>query len=296
MGTTAHVVVVGGPPRLVGAAVEAIADLERRWSRFIPDSELNRLNRCAGQGMPLSEPTFDLLVRAVDAWHATAGRFDPTVLAALETAGYDRTFDAVDPSFRPARGAPSPGCGAITLDPERRIATLPRGVAIDAGGIGKGLAADRVAEWLMASGADGVCVNVGGDLRCIGDAPQSLRHPCAWRVGIEDPFDSSRLLGTVALAGGAVASTTRLRRSWGPVDHRAHHLIDPATGQPAATGLASVTVLTGEAWWAEVIAKAAFVAGRDQALVVGQGLGAEVMTVDDGGRSSSTPGFAGMWE
>jgi len=88
MGTTAHVVVLGGGPG-VEQCRRRLGELERRWSRFLPDSELSRLNDAAGSGVQVSPQTAALVDRAVRAWRATSGRFDPTVLHALRAAGYE---------------------------------------------------------------------------------------------------------------------------------------------------------------------------------------------------------------
>lgn len=119
MGTSAHVVVVGGDEaRLIDAARRRLDDLERRWSRFLPGSEVSRLNRRPERPVVVSPDTFMLLARSVDAWHATGGRFDPTVLPAMLAAGYDRDFAAVATAAAPRRAPqPTPGCGAIRLDP-----------------------------------------------------------------------------------------------------------------------------------------------------------------------------------
>src|SRR5436305_1527638 len=95
MGTNCHLVVVGGGPALAERAIARIDELERRWSRFLPASELSRLNAHAGHPAVVSEDTFNAIARAVAGWYVTAGRYDPTILPALAGAGYDRTFRAV---------------------------------------------------------------------------------------------------------------------------------------------------------------------------------------------------------
>ena len=212
----------------------------------------------------VSPSTFSLIARAVDAWRDTGGRYDPTVLAALEAAGYDRDFDAVaraGDDGRRDRPSRVPGCGDVELDSLVSAVRLPVGVALDLGGIGKGYAADEVSAELLDAGVPGVTgvlVNLGGDLRARGDAPQ----PHGWVVDVDDPLATGRT-GLLAFAEGAIATSTKLRRAWTRGGRTLHHLIDPRTGEPAESGLASVTVVAGEAWRAEVLAKAAFVAGPD---------------------------------
>jgi thiamine biosynthesis lipoprotein len=251
MGTTAHVVVVGDAA-LLEVAWTRVAELERRWSRFREDSEVSALNRHSGAPVLVSDDTLVLLQRALAAWNLTEGRFDPTVGDALVSHGYDRDFNELaalreeTPAARPA-----PGLAGLELDPVVAAATLPAGARFDPGGIGKGLAADLVAGALLEAGASGALVNLGGDLRAVGQPPASE----GWVISVDDPAQAQRELVRLALGDGAVATSSRLRRRWRTAGGEAHHLIDPATGTPAVTDVVAVTVVAGEAWTAEAISK-----------------------------------------
>ncbi|MGZ6950979.1 MAG: FAD:protein FMN transferase [Acidimicrobiia bacterium] len=287
MGTRAHVIVSASDldlAELLGrAAVARLHALEARWSRFLPDSEISAINREAGRPVAVSGETVLLVERSVEAWHRTDGRFDPTILPALIAAGYDRDFRSVRAANgsgdhpAPARPTPAPGCSGITTG--RHEVTLPPGVGIDPGGIGKGLAADLVTDLLMTSGADGACINVGGDLRVAGrpsDTP-------AWRITLEHALRPETDLGAVSLHDEALVSSWRTRRTWGAEDDRRHHLIDPATGAPAWTGLAGVTVVAPDAWWAEALATSLFLAGPDEAATIVDHHGLDALLVRDDG-------------
>lgn len=264
MGTTAHVMVVGGSDRIARSSAqrarERLHELEARWSRFIPSSDVSLLNTARGAPVVVAPETLALVERAVEGWRRTHGRFDPTVLDALVAQGYDRDFAAIDSHSLPDVDAhPAPGCGGIMVDRIVGAVRLPEGVGFDPGGIGKGFAADLIAAELMSGRADGVCVNVGGDLRVDGEAPGGG----GWVVDLEHPL-TGRSLSRLRLRTGAVASTWRTKRVWGPPPASRHHLIDPRTGAPAMTGLAGTTVLTGRAWWAEVLAKTAYLEGPER--------------------------------
>jgi FAD:protein FMN transferase len=277
MGSDAHVIVVGGSPALCGAARARIDELETRWSRFLPDSELSRLNRCGPGPRLVSPDTFLAVSAAVEAWRATDGRFDPTVLRALVAAGYDRDFAHLDHGSCTAPAPvvdPAPGCGGIELDEHVGAITLPAGVAIDLGGIGKGLAADLVVAELMRAGAAGACVNVGGDLRATGTAPTDQ----GWIIAVEHLPDVR-----LALGDGAVATSSSFKRRWARAGSTFHHLLDPRRGGPAETGLAAVTVIAGTATEAETLTKAAFVAGAaDAAGIVGRARATGLLVTDAG--------------
>ena len=296
MGTDVEVLAVGADDAamatLARLAADAIEAREAKWSRFRPTSELCRLNDAAGAPVVVSPDTFALIARAVDAWRDTGGRYDPSVLAAVEAAGYDRDFDAVartgdaGTDEHPA----VPGCGAVELDQLVSAVRLPRGVSLDLGGIGKGAAADAVSAELLeaaVSGVRGVLVNLGGDLRARGDAPE----PHGWVVAVDDPLATGRT-GLLAVAEGAIATSAKLRRAWHRDGRELHHLIDPRTGAPAESGVASVTVVAGEAWRAEVLAKAAFVAGADDGTALIGRAGATGLLVTDGGDVVELPGLA----
>ena len=291
MGTSARILAFGGPSEAVDRAHDSLAAMESAWSRFRPESELSLLN-AAGGGRPVqvSPSTFALIARAVDAWRRTGGRFDPTGLAAIRAWGYDRDFAQLDGSRAGsdplAPSVPLLGCADIGLDPLVRAVTLPIGTTLDLGGIGKGYAADLVAAELMAAGATSVCVDLGGDLRVMGPGP----YDGAWETTFEDPVLSDRL-GRLRFADGAVATSTRMRRRWRRGDVELHHLLDPATGAPAESGLATVTVIAGEAWWAEVLAKAAFVAGAADGCALLEDAGVDGVLIADDGTVTETRGM-----
>jgi FAD:protein FMN transferase len=285
MGSRAHVIVVGGPAGLADAAAARIERLEGLWSRFRPGSDTSRLNRAAGTRVRVSSETVELVERAVEGWRLSAGAFDPTLLGPVIRAGYDRTFDLIPARAHPGRSDAQPGCAGIETGPD--WVRLPAGSGFDPGGIGKGLAADIVSAELLAAGARGACVNLGGDLRVAGEAPGGG----AWTVAVEHP-GAPEPIALLGLADGAVATSTTLRRSWRVDGARRHHLIDPHTGAPSATGVDLAAVVAGQAWRAEVLAKAVLLAGWRRESAVLAGTGAEALTVAPGGRVHTTPGLA----
>lgn len=279
MGSEAHVVIAGGNSSdhagLLAWAEERIGQLEALWSRFVETSEISRLNAAADwsgtQPMRVSAETYRLIELAVIGWERTAGRFDPTVHDAVVAAGYDRW--SAGKTAVAGSAVAAPGCAQIMLDGRFGTIELPAGVHVDPGGIGKGLAADIVSAELIEAGAQGCLVNVGGDLRVRGSAPD----PAGWIVDIDEPalgntridstriddtrIDSTRIDSTVVravLVEGAIATSTTERRQWQVGDRLQHHLIDPMTGEPHHRSIRLATVVTRDAWWAEVQTKQLF--------------------------------------
>ena len=298
MGSDCHVLVV--TPDLEGVDSASIASdivalaarrvelLEQSWSRFRPTSELNHLNASAGAGPVRVSPDLLLLVdRMQQAWAQSEGRFDPTVLSSMLALGYDADFATV--ATRPASIAevpstPAPGMSAVRVDHADSTVSLPAGVGIDPGAIGKGLAADIIVEELMAAGAAGVLVNLGGDLAFAGTTADGS----PWTIGVEDERvpadDPDRVLRALEFPAGtdaaAVATSTTLKRRW--AQGRRHHVIDPRTGSTAVSDLVQVTVVADQAWNAEVTATTALLMRSDKALawLGARGIPAILLTAD----------------
>jgi thiamine biosynthesis lipoprotein len=257
MGTDCEVLVVDGHAGIGRRAQARVQELERKWSRFLPDSDVSRVNAASGRPVIVSASTLVLFEHALAAARATDGLVDPTVGRALVAHGYDRDFAAVRVAARSVAPVPhvDGSWPAIEVDHHHRTVTLPRGSRFDPGAIGKGLAADLISAELVPD-AGGILVNLGGDLRVRGTAPTAD----GWVVTVDDPFGPDELV-RLSITSGAVATSSRLRRCWTTAAGAAHHVIDPRTGRPAATGVAAVTVVAADAWWAEAQATALFLQG-----------------------------------
>jgi thiamine biosynthesis lipoprotein len=284
MGTTAQVIVVDADPRLLEPAQARIRELEERWSRFLPTSEVSALNCNAGRALRVSSETIELVKRALDARRATGGLFDPTVLGDLLRAGYDRSFETLGTA--PHAGSSDLVADADSIVIEGDTVRLPIGTGFDPGGIGKGLAADIVVKELRAAGAAGVCVNLGGDIRVAGPAPEGD----AWTIDVRHPA-CREPIARLGVSDGAVAISTTLRRQWTIAGERRHHLIDPATGRPSTSSRTFATVVTGFAWAADVLAKALVLDDRADPFHLLRCSGAEALVVDADGRISTTFGM-----
>ena len=287
MGTQVHLVAVDADPVVLELGRQRIHELEALWSRFREDSEISRLNLAAPRPVRVSPETIELVQRSLEGWQATSGAFDPTILGDLVALGYHASFEHLreEPalSLPPRRRGEA---GRVVVDRRNQTVRLPEGAALDPGGIGKGLAADIMAEEMLEAGAGGVCVNVGGDLRVAGRPPT----PSGWTVGVDDPFGGPPL-ANLALQDGAVATSSRLGRTWMRSGVLRHHLLEPATGKPASTRLAAVTVVAGRGWWAEVLAKATFLAGPSAGIALLQQAGATGLLLDDNRRLIAAPGM-----
>ena len=267
-GGNVTLIVLGAGP--AGRAGEAVATVRRRllewhsqFSRFEPASELSLLNADPGETVAVSPVMARFVVAARDAAAATGGLVDPTLLREIEGAGYRDHFDgaslplrqalALAPARAPARPAAAARWREVGVDPRRGVVMRPPGVAIDSGGIAKGLFGDILSGVLDGHAA--YVIECAGDIRLGGSA--EVERP----VGVASPFDDS-ILHSFALRRGAVATSGIGRRSWlDEAGRPAHHLLDPSTGRPAYTGIVQVTALAPSGVEAEWRAKAALLSG-----------------------------------
>ena len=261
-----------GMPPAAAAAEQGrrfVEDFDATLSRFKPDSELSRLNADPRERVPASE----LMRRAVEAGIFAAerseGLVDPTLLREIEDAGYvasragmkglplgEALADA--PPRHPASPRPEQRWRGFEVDVEAGEIARPPGLRFDTGGTGKGLAADMVAASLR--GYSRFIVDCGGDIR-IGGA-DALVHP--YEVFVEHPITGGRA-HVLRLGSGGVATSGINVRIWRDADGRyVHHLLDPATGKPAWTGLVGATALGDTALEAETLSKAALLSGPER--------------------------------
>ena len=229
-------------------SVFRIEDLERRWSRFLPDSEISECNDRAGEWVDVSTITALLVERLIEAERRTAGRFNPLLLHQLESLGYDESFPF---PAKPASAVPSIAA-ASGLAVAGGSVRVPSGAGVDPGGLGKGLAADLVMADLLDAGATWAIVSLGGDIRLGGTHLAVTGQP----VEIENTSAPDAPRERVRVADGAVATSSIAKRRWTSSDgDELHHLLDPATGLSAHTSRRSATVHSATAWWADVVAK-----------------------------------------
>jgi len=274
-GTTCAVYVIGDTPQRTSAeAVQLARSVLTEWhasfSRFLPDSELSQLNADPRETVPVSETMARFVVAACEAAQLTGGLVDPTLTAEIEQAGYRgdmpdeaqgalalRDALAQAPARAPGHPRRNAAWQAIRVDLENKQVTRPPGVRLDSGGIAKGLFADLVAAALAEH--DSVAINCGGDLRLGG------RGHLARPIEVTSPFEDA-VLHVFERDRGGVATSGIGKRSWVDANGRpAHHLLDPATGRPAFTGVVQVTALAPTAVEAEARTKAALLAGPDEA-------------------------------
>ncbi len=263
MASDAHVILVDPAAGAEDYARARLRQLEQRWSRFVPESDVSRLNAAPEALMIVSPDTVALVVAMKEAWRVTNGRYDPSMLAAIIAAGYAASIDGSGKTSRmPRRARHRRTVADVVVDPAASTVSVPPGIGLDPGGIGKGLAADMVVTELLARGTGGALVGVGGDLAAAGTPPTA--H--GWYVRAKHPLDARRDLVTLALGVGGIATSSTLTRAWLQDGRRRHHALDPDTQTSSRTDLAAATVIARAGWEAEAHATAALLSGSERVL------------------------------
>ena len=262
IGTTAELLVVD--PAAVNAAQaileEELAAIDAACSRFRDDSELAGLNRAAGAPVRVSPLLLEAVSVALRGAALTDGRVDPTVGSAMRILGYDRDFAQLRPDARPTvTVGPVQGWQQVRMDRGASTVRVPAGVELDLGATAKALCADRAARAITDATGSPVLVSLGGDMAVAGEAP-----PAGWSIRVtDDHAGAADAPGqTVRITGGGLATSSTTVRRWSRGGRVLHHLVDPATGRPAATCWRTVSVAASSCVDANVASTAAIVLGQ----------------------------------
>ena len=253
--------------RAVYDAEEEVRRLDALLSRTSGSSEISMLNGAGGEMVPVGAEICTLIQMAGDFTEATGGAFDITIAPVVSAWGF--TTDSYQVPDREALQTLLESVGMEHVHLSGGSARLDPGTMIDLGGIAKGYTADRVAEIFQEHAVPRGKVELGGNILVIGDKPDGT----AWRVGVQDPKNPDEADGLVCvlnLTDAFAVTSGSYQRYFEQDGKRYHHIIDPATGCPADSGLTSVTVVAdsarGNGTMCDALSTALFVMGEDKAL------------------------------
>ena len=261
MGSAVRLVLDGPEPVAAAERERAfVEDCEARLSRFNPGSELCALNDDPRDEVPASQLLRAAVAAGLWAAERSDGLVDPTLVGEIERAGYRESRIGATPAAladalaaapprRPARPRPGAAWRRVVVDDRAGVIRRPRGVRLDTGGTAKGLIADAVARRLARCSR--AAVDCGGDIALRGE----------WDIDVQHPLTHA-IVHKLHVVDGGVATSGLDVRIWRRADGSfAHHLLDPATGEPAWTGLVGATAVGGSALEAETLSKLALLSG-----------------------------------
>ncbi|NTV91500.1 MAG: FAD:protein FMN transferase [Clostridiales bacterium] len=279
----------------VTAAKLELSKLENKLSRFIPDSEVSKINMSAGkEQVKISCETYEILSFALLLSEISRGRFDVTIGPLIDLWDYKHSFQ-VPEEGKIQSVLPKVNFCDLLLNSKDKAAFLRNaGQSIDLGGIAKGYASDRFIKILQEHGLSSAFINIGGNVSTLGNKPDDS----PWSVGIRHPRQEGCLIGAVKVTGKAVVTSGDYERYF--IDRegkRWHHILNPATGYPADSGLISVTVVDDCAMTADALSTAILLAGMDEGLeYLAQFPGAEAVLVDNHQQVYITQGLTEIYQ
>ena len=243
-------------------AVVWVAEFEARYSRFIPDSLIGRINAAAGERWVETDPETDRLFNLChELVFITRGAFDPTALPLIRLWDWKRRPSAIpeDEAIQAARALV--GWRKVQRRPGG-IFLPQRGMAIDLGGIGKEYAVDCVMSMAIQRGIPNVLVDFGQDVRVRGHAPGKR----CWWIGLDDPAHPGQCWTGVAVTNHGVATSGDYLRNFGYNGRRYGHILDPRTGYPAFNDCRAVSIIAPTCTLAGLLSTSACVLGAKEGL------------------------------
>lgn len=240
-------------------AVNKITELEGLWSVTDTNSDIYAVNHSGGKTVSVDEKTGELIAFALHMAEETEGTLEPTIYPVLAAWGFTTGENRVPSENEIGELLESVGYDRVRA--ESGSITLEAGSMLDLGAVGKGYAGDEAIQALRESGVTSALLDIGGNIQAIGTKPDGSR----WRVGLKDPF-SEGVLGVIGIADEAVVTSGCYERYFIGEDGKKYgHIIDPATGYPAESGLASVTVTGSEGKLCDALSTALYVMGPESA-------------------------------
>ena len=271
---------------LLDAAEERCHEFEELLSRTLPQSDVSRINVAGGEAVEVDPRTADLIGQALTYCSASDGLFDITIGAVSSL--WDFHEGVVPTPEQIAAALPHVGYACVRVsgttvqlaDPEARI---------DLGGIAKGYVADAILDELAGQGVQSAYVNLGGNVKVLGSKPDGS----AWRVGVRDPrpdADEGQSVARVELTGGSVVTSGLYERQFELDGRRYWHILDPRTGYPVQSHIASATIVSERSIDGDGYTKPLFMMDKDAALAwVADHEGLEALLIDEDGAASMCP-------
>ncbi|NBO26195.1 MAG: FAD:protein FMN transferase [Actinobacteria bacterium] len=274
MGTSFFCILVGANEEICDAIYALANELESKWSRFVPDSEVMVLNNNPDSMHLVSDATLRLVSEMKLGFELTQGLYSANILSDLIDLGFATSrANPENVTLWSANSKTSADLSDVVIDLDTKSVSVPKGVALDAGGIGKGLAADLMSDYAMQLGAMGVAVFAGGDVAVKGMAQDAA----GWKVNISDPNEVENFIDTISLSRGGLATSSPMGWKIGS----SHHIIDPRTHRSSDSDVLQATVIAQNASQAEVLSKMCVILGAQEGISQIDSLGAAALIVDD---------------
>ena len=277
-----------------GPALDAAAAQINETARLL-DAEQEgslvwTLNHSGGAQTEVPELLYHMLDTAGTVYARSGGALDLSVYPVVRTWGFiDQAYRVPSPD-EIAAAMEGVDYAAVTFEQtgDTCFAAVPDGMEISFGSVAKGAMSDAVVDTLRENGVTSAVISLGGNVQTLGLRPDGSD----WTVAVQDPHDTGTFLGTIAVGETAVVTSGSYQRYFEENGMVYHHIIDPATGYPAESGLLSATVVCPDGAMADCLSTAMFVLGEDGALEYWRTWGGfELLLVTTDGRVVLTDGL-----
>lgn len=240
-------------------AKERVTELEKLWSVTDENSEIYAINYSVGENVHVSPETSELFDFSLDISEVTDGALDCTMYPVLTEWGFTTGNYKIPTDEKISELLENTGYEKIDLN-ENNV-TVPKNMQIDLGAVGKGYTGDLIVDILQENGIDSALLDLGGNIQTIGTKPDGTD----WKLGLRSPFDEGSF-ATLEISDCAVITSGGYERYFTGDDGETYwHILDPATGKPAHSGLVSVTIIGKEGRLCDALSTSLFVMGLDKA-------------------------------
>lgn len=248
-----------GDKSLLQDAQNVITDLEKKVSVTDSDSEIYKINE-TGSGT-LTGNADTLMQTALDMCRRTDGALDISIYPIVKAWGFTTGNYQVPDENTIQSLLSHVDYTQIQYDESTGNVTIPEGMTIDLGSIAKGYAGELAAQTLRDKGVTSALLNLGGNVQTIGSKPDGS----SWTIGIKDPKNPDTAMMGLSVKDQAVVTSGGYERYFEQNGKTYWHIMDPATGHPADSGLLSVTVVGDNGGICDALSTSLFVMGLDKA-------------------------------
>lgn len=273
-------------------AAARLQELDHLLSVTAEDSEIGRINHSGGQPVSVGPDTAALLDAALELGEQTGGALDITVYPLVRAWGFTTDTFRVPAQEELEELLADVDYQAVQFDAEARTVTLPAGTELDLGSVAKGYAGDQVMALFREAGVTSAIINLGGNVQTLGARPDGT----LWRVAVQDPFGTG-LAGVLEVADRAVVTSGGYERYFEADGERYWHILDPQTGYPARSGIASATVVGESGLLCDGLSTALFILGAEKAEELWRTMGGfDYLLIAEDGSVTITAGIADHFE
>lgn len=262
----------------INAAFKEIKRIENLLSCHLENSEISKINKNAYMSpVEVSDETISVLKKTLAFSEKTNGAFDITIKPLADLWNITTENPIVPEVSKIQATLPDIGYDGIVIT-GKAVSFAKKGMQIDLGGAAKGYCADKAAEILISYGIKDAIVDLGGNIYALGKNEQGKK----WRIGLQDPsLDRGDHFAVEELSDKTAVTSGSYERYFEKDGRIYHHILNPMTGEPADSGLISVTVISDNSFEADMLSTAVFVMGEDEFRKISQDFEFEkIITVD----------------